>query len=132
MPHNPLTDVRVLEFLNSTVFATIRQIAAATTIPRSTVLDHLQGWSYTVRHLKSAPRHLPTAMMEQRVELSRELLITLMSVKHRGWTHFLTGYESWFWLTIDSKQQWLTPGAERSTKPRKIISSLKVMTIIFG
>jgi hypothetical protein len=44
-------------------------------------------------------------MMEQQVELSRELLVTLRSAKHRGWTHFFSGDESWFWLTINYEQQ---------------------------
>jgi DNA-binding transcriptional ArsR family regulator len=40
-PQDPLTGLRVLEFLNSTPFASICQIATATKIPRSTVLEHL-------------------------------------------------------------------------------------------
>jgi hypothetical protein len=104
-PTYPLTGLRVLEFLNSTPFASIRQIATTTKIPRSTVLNHLKGWSYMVRHLKWVPHHLITAMMEQWVELSRELLVRLKSAKHRGWTHFLTGDELWFWLTINYEQQ---------------------------
>jgi hypothetical protein len=59
------------------------------------------------------------------------LLVTLRSAKHRGWVHFLTGAEWWFWLTINYEQQWLPPGAERPTRPRKIISSPKAMVIIF-
>jgi hypothetical protein len=89
------------------------------------------GWDYTVWHSKWVLHHLTTAMMEQRVKLSRELLVTLRSAKHRGWIHFLTGDGSWFWLTIDYEEQWLLPSAERPTRPRKMISSPKVMTIIF-
>jgi hypothetical protein len=69
-------------------------------------------------------------MMEQRVKLSRELLVTLRSAKHPSWTHFLTGDKSWFWPTIDHEQQWFPPGAERPTRPRKMISSPKAMVII--
>jgi hypothetical protein len=36
-PQDPLTGLRVLEFLNSAPFASIRQIATATKMPRSTV-----------------------------------------------------------------------------------------------
>jgi hypothetical protein len=39
------------------------------------------------------PHHLTTAMMEQRVKLSPELLVTLKAAKRRGWTHFLIGDE---------------------------------------
>jgi hypothetical protein len=42
-PQDPLTGLRVLEFLNSTSFPTIRQITTATKIPQSTVFDHLKG-----------------------------------------------------------------------------------------
>jgi hypothetical protein len=70
-------------------------------------------------------------MMEQRVELSRQLLVTLRSAKHRGWTHFLTDDESWFCLPIDYEQQWLPPGAERPTRPNKMTSSPKAMTVVF-
>jgi hypothetical protein len=43
MPQDPLTGLRAIEFLNSTRFASIHQIATATKTPRSTVLDHLKG-----------------------------------------------------------------------------------------
>jgi hypothetical protein len=35
-----------------------------------------------------------------------------------------------FWLTIDYEQQWLPPGAERLTRPRKMISCPKAIIII--
>jgi hypothetical protein len=59
------------------------------------------------------------------------LLVTLRSAKHRGWTDFLTGDESWFWLAIDYEPQWLPRDAERLTRPRKMISSPKAMIVIF-
>jgi hypothetical protein len=83
-PQDPLTGLRVLEFFNLTPFASIRQIATATKIPRSTLFDQLKGWGYTVWHLKWVPHHLTAAMMEQRVELSRKLLVTLGLAKNRG------------------------------------------------
>jgi hypothetical protein len=63
-PQDPLNGLNVLEFLNSTPFASTRQIATATKIPRSTVLDHLDGRGYTLRHLKWVLHHLTAAMME--------------------------------------------------------------------
>jgi hypothetical protein len=69
--------------------------------------------------------------MEQQVELSRELLVTLRSAKRHGWTHLLTGDESWFWLTIKYEQQWPPLGAERPTRPKKAISSPQAMIMIF-
>jgi hypothetical protein len=68
--------------------------------------------------------------VEHPVELSRKLLVTLKLTKHRGSTLSLIGDESWFSLTIDYEQQWLSPGAERPTRPRKMISSPQA-TIIF-
>jgi hypothetical protein len=100
-PQNPLTGLRVLEFLNSTPFASIRQIATVTKVQRSAVSDHLKGWGYTVRYLKCVPHHLTPAMMEQQIELSRELLVALRSANYCGWIHFLTGDKSCFWLTIN-------------------------------
>jgi hypothetical protein len=88
-----LTDLRVVDFLNSTPFASIRQIATATKIPQSIAFDHLKGWISIMRHLKWVRHHLTTVMTEQRVELSRELLVTLKSAKHHGWTRFLAGDE---------------------------------------
>jgi hypothetical protein len=41
-PQDPLSGLRFLEFLNSTPFASIRQIARATKVPRLTVFDHLK------------------------------------------------------------------------------------------
>jgi hypothetical protein len=128
---DPLTGLRVIDFFNVTPFASIRYIAAPTKIAQSTVLNHLKGWSYTVWYLMWVSHQITTAIMEQQIELSRELCVRLGSAKHCGWTHFLTGYESWFWLTIDYAQQWLPPGAERSTRLKKMISSSKPMIIIF-
>jgi hypothetical protein len=54
-----------------------------------------------------------------------------MSAKYRSWAHFLTGDESWFWLTIDSEQQCLPAGFERLTRPRKTVESPKPMIVIF-
>jgi hypothetical protein len=49
-----------------------------------------------MQYLKVVFNHVTTAMMEQRVELSRELLVTLRSANRRGWTRFIPGDESWF------------------------------------
>jgi hypothetical protein len=69
-------------------------------------------------------------MMEQRVELSRELVVTLRSAMPHAWTHFLTGDELWFWLTIDYKQQWLLVGTEKLIRPGKMINFPKAIIII--
>jgi hypothetical protein len=103
-PEDPVIGMKVINFLDLNPFASVRQIATATKIARSTVFDHVKGWGYTIKHLKWIPHDLTAAMMEQRVELSRKLLLTLRSAGHRGWTQFLTGDESWFWLTIDHEQ----------------------------
>jgi hypothetical protein len=84
-----------------------------------------------VRHFKWLLYYITAAMMEQQIASSPELLVTFRSAKLRGWTHFLPGDESWFWLTIDHEQQWLPPGAESPTRPRKMIGSAKAMIIIF-
>jgi hypothetical protein len=70
-------------------------------------------------------------MMERRVELSRELPLTLRSSKYHGWSHLLTCDESWFWLAIEYEQQWFAPSAERPARLRKMINSPKAMIIIF-
>jgi hypothetical protein len=94
------------------------------------VIDILKRWVYTVRYLKWVLHHLSTAMMEQRVKLSRKLLVSLKSVKHRGWTYFLTEDESWFWMTTDYEQQWLPPGAERPIRLQKMIGPPEAIIII--
>jgi hypothetical protein len=76
-------------------------------------------------------RQITEPMMEQCVELSQKLLLTLRSARHRGWAHFLTGDESWFSRAIDHEQQWLPPGVERPTRPGKMLSSPKAMIVIF-
>jgi hypothetical protein len=47
-PEDPLTGLKVVDFLNSNPFAAMRQIATSTSIPWSTVFDHLRGWNYAV------------------------------------------------------------------------------------
>jgi hypothetical protein len=70
-------------------------------------------------------------MMGRRVEVSKKLLITVTSARHRGWTHFVTSEKSWLWLTIDYDQQWLSASADRSTRLRKITNAPKAMIVIF-
>jgi hypothetical protein len=57
-----------------------------------------------VQDLKSAYYRRTTAMMEQRVGLSKTLLVTVGTPKHRGWTRFLADGELGFWLSIDYEQ----------------------------
>jgi hypothetical protein len=42
-PQDPLTGLKIFEFLNSTPFASMRQITTTPKIPRSTVLCYLKG-----------------------------------------------------------------------------------------
>jgi hypothetical protein len=50
------------------------------------------------------PHDLAAAIMEQRAELSRKMLVAVSPSKLRGWSHFLTGDESWFWFILDYVQ----------------------------
>jgi hypothetical protein len=49
---DPLTSLKVVDFLNSNTFAIVCQIATASKIPQSTIFDRLRGWRHTIRYLK--------------------------------------------------------------------------------
>jgi hypothetical protein len=69
--------------------------------------------------------------MEQRVELSQKPVITVRSERRRRSTRFLMADESQFWLTIDCEQEWLSAGAERPTKSKRMVKRPKAMIVTF-
>jgi hypothetical protein len=78
---------KIVDFLNSSPSASVRQITITITVPRPTVFDYFRRWNYRIRHVKWAPHDFTAAMMEQRVELSKKLLVTMRTAKHCDWTH---------------------------------------------
>jgi hypothetical protein len=49
-PEDPLTGLKFVDILDSNRFTSVGQITTATKLSRSTVLDPLNPWGYTVRH----------------------------------------------------------------------------------
>ena len=113
-------------------FASVREIAKMTGIPKSSVYRVLtEQLNYVNRHLKWIPHSLNSSQLIQRKDLSNELLNILKQYKRNNYNLFYTGDESWFYLNTDYNQQWLPEGETPSNKIKKMIDSKKYMLTIF-
>lgn len=126
------TDKLILKELEEEPFASVRQIARTTGIPKSTVYRHLtEKLNYVNMHLKWIPHKLTTEQKHERVACSLELIKMLTSAENRGWNYFVTGDESWFYLNYEYEQKWVQSGEEPPTRVKRMISDEKVMITVF-
>ena len=125
-------DLKIIEVLNEYPFASVRQIARTTGIPKSTVYFKLtQKLGFVNMHLKWVPHSLNDMQKKTRVSISKQLLKILHSAKHNGWNYFATGDESWFYLSYDYEQMWVASGNEPSKREKKMIGSEKVLLSVY-
>ena len=113
-------------------FSSIREIEAQTGIPKTTVHRILtQDLRYVLKHLKWIPHLLNPSQKVSRIELSKRLLQVLQEAKETDYNFFVTGDESWFYLSTDETTQWLPPEEKPSKRVKKTIGSEKFMLSIF-
>jgi hypothetical protein len=62
----------------------------------------------------------------QRVALSNQLLLELLSIKHHGWHFVITLDESWFDLSTDHEQIWLSADQELPERAKHTIHDKKI------
>jgi histone-lysine N-methyltransferase SETMAR len=124
-------DALILDCLHMYPFSSVRSISTHTKIPQTTVYRTLLRLNFTVKHLKWVPHTLTEAQKRKRVEISQELLWILSTAKRRGWAKFLTGDESWFYLSTDHQLVWLPEGETIPTRAKKMIGAHKALFTIF-
>ena len=106
--------------LNEEPFASIRQIARKTLLPRSTIFRHLTlSMGFVMKHLRWVPHNLSDDQKQMRVDKSNDLLQLLNSMKHHSWKNIVTLDESWFYLTTDYESIWLPPEEAPPTRKKK-------------
>jgi transposase len=126
-----LIDQAITLALNDEPFASIRQIARKTLLPRSTIYRHLtNSMGFVVKHLRWVPHNLSDDQKQMRISKSIDLLHLLNSMKHHSWRNIVTLDESWFYLATDYDSIWLPPAEAPPTREKKMISSPKLMLTI--
>lgn len=125
-------DQIILDVLDEQPFASIRQIAQRAGIPKSTVHYHLTViLNFKNMNLKWVPHSLTDEQKAKRILISKQLLKKLRSAKHHSWNYFLTGDESWFYLSYEHERMWVESGDEPQTRSKKMIGDEKVLVSVF-
>lgn len=111
---------QILKVLKNEPFSSIREIAELTRIPKSTVYRILKDeLNYVPRHLKWVPHFLNATQKMARVELSKSLLRALEKASHQNFKFFLTGDESYFYISTDHELLWIPDGQEPPEREKK-------------
>jgi hypothetical protein len=107
-PLTIIVDGAILEALNNKPFSSVRKLAKFPWIPTTTVYQHLTGLlGFVLKHLRYVPQTMTDILKAQRITLSNQLLLELLSIKHQSW-HFVTTIgESRFCFSTDHEQIWL-------------------------
>lgn len=120
-------DELILQALEDQPFHSVRTLSATIKTHTATVWRHLKSIGLVVKHLRFVPHMLIEDHKVMLYTYAKELLFILEDAKHRSWTFFITGDESWFYFTIDYETQWTFPNEKPESRPKKIISSPKRM-----
>jgi len=130
-PSDGVIDHAILEALEIAPYASVRQIARMTLIPKSTVYNHLvYSLQLVSRHLRWVPHRLSDAEKKKRVTLSTELLKLLESMEAQEWRSIVTLDESWFYFTTDYEAMWLSSSETPPDRERHMVTSPKLMLTI--
>jgi hypothetical protein len=120
-----------LKTLTDNPFRSVPELSRLTGLSRSTVYRRLtESLGLTVRHLHWIPHRPSDGQKTMRVNLSRELLRVLPRQQTRGWHIILTLDESWFYLSPDDEQIWLTPEQLVPDRERHLTHSLRLMLTV--
>jgi hypothetical protein len=101
-------DEAIFLALNEEPFASIRQLAQFTHLPRTTIHRLLRGsLEFRVRHLRWVPHRRSDIQKSNRFEVSRKLWSLLTTQQERYWHDVVTLDESWFCRNTDHERSWL-------------------------
>jgi hypothetical protein len=126
-----LVNFKILVALTVFPFHSVRTLASSLKIPRSTTYDHFQRGNFPVKYLRWVSRTLDPYGKRVRVGMANSMLMTTAAVRHQSWPYFLTVDESWLFYSTDYEQMWLPQREKAPTRTKRIISTRKVMIILF-
>jgi hypothetical protein len=127
-PPTTIVDDAILEALDKKPFSSVRELAKLTCIPATTVYRHLtKSLGFVLEHLRWLPHSLTGPHQAQRLTLSNQLLLELLSIKHQCWYFVITLAESWFYLSTDHEQIWLHADPEQAEPAKHTIQDTKIM-----
>ena len=113
-------------------YISARQIAKATYIPLTTVLDILKNeLGYNYRHLRWIPHQLTCQMKKNRVTQCTQILNALRSAKRSHFSNIITGDESWFLYVNQPKARWVLADEDPGEIVEPSIYQKKIMVTIF-
>jgi histone-lysine N-methyltransferase SETMAR len=125
------SDKAILSALADQPFASVRELARLTHLPKTTVHRRLtQSLGFRVRNLRWVPHILSTLQQRQRITLSNQLLSILTKQQRRSWIDIVTLDESWFYLHTDHERIWLQPDEPVPERERHTVQSEKMMLTI--
>ena len=125
-------DQIILDVLDEQPFASLRQIAQIAGIPKSTVHYHLTViLNFKNMNLKWVSHSLTEEQKAKRILISKQLLKTIRPSKHHNWKYFLTGDESWFYLSYEHERMWVESGDEPQKRSKKMIGEEKDLVSVF-
>jgi hypothetical protein len=98
-PPPDVVDNAILKALDQIPFASVRELAKAICIPRTTVWRRLkESLGFVVKHLHCVPHYPTDAQRQNRIDRSKELLRLLEFTQANDWESLMTLDESWFYL----------------------------------
>jgi hypothetical protein len=121
----------ILEALNEFLFHNLYSPSRVLKRPLSTIRDHLIRGGFVVKHLKRVPHMLTAEHKEQRVQLAKGPLKTIVAARRDLWSHLSTDDEIWLYLSTDYETIWLQDGEERPIGEKKIIRAEKMVLTTF-
>jgi hypothetical protein len=129
----PLDDVdaAIMRIIYKFPFESARSIAQTLNLAHSTILNHLHtSLGYQSFHLRWVPHLMTEDLMKKRKEVATQMLPLLEEAAQEGWKHFVTGDESWFFLSRSPQRMWSLTRDDVATKVRPNIQTKKIMFTI--
>ena len=126
-------DTKIITALHDHPFHSTRSLSETLSIPRTTIIHHLERMGFKNYNLRVVPHDLSDEMKAKRVSESMQLLDVLRVQKRKGFHRILTGDESWFYLQYDHKHVWSISKEEVPERVSQKIQTKKIMlTVIWN
>ena len=121
----------IASYLQDQPFSSLRAIALALDIPKSTV-ENIVKCSLGLKHfnLRWVPHELSPYQKAERVRIARDLLATLEGMKRGDIAYLLTSDESWFLHYNPHPARWATSSEEAGQKARPTQTKEKCLIVV--
>jgi hypothetical protein len=131
-PRNLHHDARFLSVLHGNPNASVREIAHKTRIPKPIVFGILRlRLKYFARNCRLVPHALTETQRKAYVKKSTALLSVLTKAKRCAWQFIITDDEFCLFSYAQDSKIWLPADADTPEMAKRLINTLKMMTIIF-